>query len=396
MLRRISTSRLLTMCALVVAATVLVGALAAGAFGGSGPVPPRKPLANAVHDALTAPPVLGVSAQVQFTNRLIDTSGVRGANILLTGASGRLWATRGHLRLELQAPSGSEGAGDVQVLVNGRSFSVLDVGSNTLYRGTLPQDNHPKRAETVPSIATIQQGIQRAAQHLTIGGPTPTDVAGRPAYSVSLSPKNGGLIGRITVAWDARKGAPLRGAVYARGGSTPVLELRATQISFGAVPASTFAINPPANVKVVNITTPAATPHAGGRKHAGVTGLAAVQAKVPFKIDAPPSLAGQSQSRVSLLGKDGALVAYGQGLAGVYVFEQKPDSQHQNALTLSKKSGGRSDRQLQLPTVQLNGATATEISTPLGTLIRFERAGVEYTVVGSVTKATAEAAARGL
>jgi outer membrane lipoprotein-sorting protein len=395
MLRRIPTNRLLTMCALVAAAAVLVGVLAAGAFGGSGPVPPRKPLANAVHDALTAPPVLGVSAEIQFTNRLIDTSGVRGPNVLLSGASGRLWATRGHLRLELQAPSGSEGAGDIQVLVNGRSFSVLDVASNTLYRGTLPRDSHPqpKRTEAVPSIATIQQDIQRAAQHLAIAGPTPTDVAGRPAYSATLSPKRGGLIGRVTVAWDARKGTPLRAAVYARGGSTPVLELRATQISFGPVGASTFAINPPANAKVVNLTPPAATAHPHGQRHAEVTGLAAVQSKLPFKVAAPATLGGRPRSRVALVGNDGALVAYGQGLSGVYVFEQQ---QGQHSPALPKPTRGRSDRQLQLPTLQLNGITGTEISTPLGTLIRFDRGGVEYTVVGSVTKATAEAAARGL
>ena len=35
-------------------------------------------------------------------------------------------------------------------------------------------------------------------------------------------------------------------------------------------------------------------------------------------------------------------------------------------------------------------------ANPLGTLIQFDRGGIDYTIVGSVTKATAEAAARGL
>ena len=74
--------------------------------------------------------------------------------------------------------------------------------------------------------------------------------------------------------------------------------------------------------------------------------------------------------------------------------KRKHDPQ-QHSLTLPK-GAGHSDRQLQLPTVQLPGATATEIATPLGTLIQFDRGGIDYTIVGSVTKATAEAAARGL
>src|SRR5947209_6796215 len=233
MLRRLPTGRLLAVCGLVVVVAATLGAVAAGAFGGGGPVPPRKPLVPAVHDALAAPAVTGVSANIQFTDRLIDTSGIRGANPLLSGASGRLWATRDRLRLELQAPAGSEGAGDVQVVLDRRSFSVLDVSSNTLYRGSLPADSHPTRRqhhETVPSISAIQQGLNRVSQHLTIAGPTPRDVAGRPAYSVTLTPKqNAGLLGHVTLSWDAGKGLPLSVAVYARGASTPVLALRATQ-----------------------------------------------------------------------------------------------------------------------------------------------------------------------
>src|SRR5947209_2002251 len=225
MLRRLPTGRLLAVCALVAVVAAAVGAVAAGAFGGSGPVPPRKPLAPAIHDALAAPAVMGVTADIQFTDKLIDTSGIRGANPLLSGASGRLWATRNRLRLELQAPAGSEGAGDVQVLVDRRSFSVLDVASNTLYRGALPADSHPRKrhhSESAPSVATIKQALGRVAQHLVVAGPNPRDVAGRPAYSVSVSPKqNRGLLDHITLSWDAGKGVPLSVAVYARGASSP-------------------------------------------------------------------------------------------------------------------------------------------------------------------------------
>jgi len=49
-----------------------------------------------------------------------------------------------------------------------------------------------------------------------------------------------------------------------------------------------------------------------------------------------------------------------------------------------------------LPKVSINGASGQELDTALGTLLRFERNGVQYIVVGSVPPAAAVAAARGL
>jgi len=49
-----------------------------------------------------------------------------------------------------------------------------------------------------------------------------------------------------------------------------------------------------------------------------------------------------------------------------------------------------------LPKVKINGASATELPTALGTLLSFERSGVRYLLVGSVTPAAIEAVAKGL
>jgi hypothetical protein len=46
--------------------------------------------------------------------------------------------------------------------------------------------------------------------------------------------------------------------------------------------------------------------------------------------------------------------------------------------------------------VSIAGATGQELATALGTMVRFTRGGVAYTVIGSVPPAAAEAAARGL
>src|SRR5882762_280792 len=104
-LRRISTRRLLSICALALV-IVIGGTAVALATSASNPRPPAKPLANAVHDALTAPTVPGISADIHFTNNLIDASSLEGKDPILAGATGRLWASPtdgGKLRLELQA-----------------------------------------------------------------------------------------------------------------------------------------------------------------------------------------------------------------------------------------------------------------------------------------------------
>ena len=106
-LRHLPTRRLLSILAAVVVLGGSVTAVAVAALTGSGPIPAAKTLAAAIHDAITGEKIAGVTAEIQFTNHLVDTSSFPGAGPLLSGATGRLWADdSGHLRLELQASSG--------------------------------------------------------------------------------------------------------------------------------------------------------------------------------------------------------------------------------------------------------------------------------------------------
>ena len=59
-------------------------------------------------------------------------------------------------------------------------------------------------------------------------------------------------------------------------------------------------------------------------------------------------------------------------------------------------AGGDRRGRLNLPTVSINGVSGQELDTALGTMVRFTRGGVTYTVLGSVVPARAKAAARGL
>src|SRR3954470_10556779 len=236
-LRRISSRRLLALCAALVAAIGAGTALAIAATGGGSP-PPPKALPEAIHDALAAAPVEGVTARIQFTNHLIDSSSLgEGGDPLLQGASGRLWAARdGRLRVELQSDGGG---GDTQALIYGDRFTLYDPGQNTVYRGTLPRHQDQPDQHGVPTVAQIQKKLTELMGHADLSGAIPGDVAGHAAYSVRISPKHdGGLLGGAELAWDAATGVPLRAAVFAAGDRNPVLELTAKDVSYGAVDSS--------------------------------------------------------------------------------------------------------------------------------------------------------------
>jgi outer membrane lipoprotein-sorting protein len=385
-LRRLSTRILL-----LVTAAIAVGAVAAvvvvKASGGSGGTPPPKPLAQAIQDALNAPKLDGITARIKFTNHLITSGSIGGTTSpLLSGATGRLWATAdGRLRLELQSD-----AGDAQILSDGKTLTVYDASSNTAYKVALPAQkaNTPATpADTPPTLAKIEETLTKLASYADLSGATPDNIAGQQAYTLHLTPKHdGGLLGAVEVGWDAVRGVPLRAAIYAQGDSSPVLELTATDVTYGPVANADVNISPPAGAKVVDLSPPSST--TGDKKTPPVTGKAAVAAAVPFTLQAPDSLVGLPLKEVRLIdsgGTKGAAVVYGQGLGAIVVLERQPDAKAGSGGSLGP-----------LPTVTISGATGHELPTALGTVIQVEKGGIAYTIVGSLPSAAAEAAASAL
>jgi outer membrane lipoprotein-sorting protein len=391
-LRRLPLSRLLLLCGLVV---LLGSCLTALAFAlSTGPTPPPKPLADAVHDALTAAPVQGVSAQIQLTDHLLEganlASGTPGAagglssSPLLNGASGRLWiAGDGRVRLELQSENG-----DTEIYCDGRTVSMYDASSNTLYRLTLPahaggsgenfslgssgsgssagsgsSDSGSSTApHEIPSVAKIEEAISHLSAHANVSGATPTDIAGQPAYTVRVSPKEGGsLLGGAELSWDAVHGVPLRAAVYSStNASAPVLELAATSISYGPVEPSVFAFTPPANAKIEELVLP--------DHHAA------------------PDDSTQG-------GEHPKFTSQGHGLSTVGVLESKVGHTAGTAGSGADSSPAPLEG---LPQVKIDGTPAAELTTELGTLLTFERSGVRYLLAGAVAPSAVEAVAKGL
>ena len=373
----------------IVAAVALLaatGGIAQAALSGSDPKPAPKPLAAAVLDSLRAPKLDGVSARVHFTNNLFPAGTLPSgtSSPLTTGADGRMWLSGdGRFRIDLRSQAGA----DAQIVSNGKRLTIYDGTSNTLYALPTPHSmgGGDHGAAQFP-LQGIQSGLGGLLRSFTISGAKPSSTAGRPTYTVRIAPRDdGGLLGAAEVAWDADHGVPLRLAVYAQGDSDPTLELKATEVSYGRVPDAQLAATPHPGAHTVSID--AADLHAAGRL-TNVTGVDAVQKRVDFRVAAPDEIAGLKRGQVRLLendGGNGAMTVYGSGLGSIFVLQGKQD-----ASPLLDRTA------LRLPEVNINGQTGTELATPLGTLVTFERGGVSYLVGGLVPPVAAENAARDL
>lgn len=379
-LRRIST-RALVLSLVVIAAVSAATAYAVSTR--SGPKPPPRTLAAAIHGSLAGGRVPGVTARISFTDHLLPSDSLGGSSSpLLSGASGRLWMGGGRARIELQGSNG-----DTEIAITEAGVTVYDVSSGTAYRLPFGHRGHvstaarPGEHRAPPSLAEIRRALAEAARHVSLSGAIPGDIGGRPSYSVRVSPRHdGGLLGAVELSWDAAHAVPLKIAVYSQGESSPVLALAVTNISYGAVPGSDLQVTPPSGTRVVTVRRPAA---GSGAKVANVAGFASVADRLPFALHAPRSLVGVPRKTVRLVdwgGAPAALAVYGQGLGAIVVLQQQ--------------AAGRPLLPAALPTVSVDGATGRELSTALGTVIQFDRQGIRYTVIGSLPAAAAEAAAR--
>jgi outer membrane lipoprotein-sorting protein len=378
-LRRLSTRSLIVLLVAICAVAAGGAAIGVAATGGRA-TPPPKPLDQAIKDAVSGGHPAGVTARIRFTNNLFPSGSLLGqaASALMSGASGRLWLTGdGRGRIELQSD-----AGDVQIVWNDTQVTIYDASSNTVYRATLPASSSSSSTETPPTLADIDKVLGEIGVHWALSGAQPTDVAGRGAYAVSASPKHdGGLLGSLRMAWDAANGTPLHLGIYAQGSSAPVIDLTVTHISYGSVPAGNVDIAPPAGAKVVDLST-SGTPDNNSNQPA-VTGLAAVKAAAPFTVTAPDSLVGVPRRDVRLVGGDTVVALYGQGLGAIALVERKADTSSNGTSLLSN-----------LPTVSLDGLTAHELSTQLGTVLTWQAGGTSFVLAGSLPASAAETAAR--
>ena len=208
-LRTVSTRRLLALIVGLITA-IAAGTAIAIAAAGTGPVPAKRPLADAIHTAIGARQVPGITARISFTNHLIASSNIQGSDPILTGATGRLW-------LSNQSPA-APGAPVRQRRRPGRGQQRARSGSMTPRPTPSTRASSPAAASAPRSgTATPSPRSPNPARHQPaspppepVGGDS-SDVAGQAAYTVRVSPKHdGGLLGDTEIAWDAARGVPLR------------------------------------------------------------------------------------------------------------------------------------------------------------------------------------------
>ncbi len=376
----------------LILAVALLGAVSVTAYAmtrSGAPKPPKRSLASAVHHALAAKPVTGVTAQFTVGQHLLTGSSTSfSSNPLAAGATGKVWFGGGRVRLVVKSQLGT-----TAIAYDGRRVMLYDRKHHVAY--VLPVKHHAPSKDAAkthaqPSIGDINHALAKAAKFALISGAIPSNVAGQKAYSVHVSPKrNGGLFGEFDLAWDAVHGVPLRIAVYPRGSSTAAISITVTHIHFGPVANAALSINPPAGTKMVRVHRPSQKTQAHAKRQhahaAPATGIAAVSKAVGFAVAAPSSLAGFPQGEVRSVeigSHPAALVTYGHGLGTVFLLEQ-----HMTA----KKSALSS-----LPSASVAGIRGRELETTLGTLVQWSRGGVTYTIAGSQSAAKIMSAAQSL
>jgi hypothetical protein len=381
-IKRSSASRLVGWFALL---AVLLGAISVTAYAvtrAGAPKPPKRSLASAVHAALSDRPVAGVSADFTIDQNLLGAKSATISASPLQGATGSIWVGGGQVRLQIRSQ-----AGTTELAYDGHLLTLYDRKHHVAYELPVPHTATTHRAPTVPTIAAINRALAKVGREAILSGAIPTNIAGRKAYDVRVSPRrNGGLFGAFELAWDAAHRVPLRFAVYPRGSSTPAIAVTVTHIRYGPVASTRLGLAPATGTRIVHVHLPSRSELHSDAKHAApATGAAAVARAVGFRLAAPATLAGlpRGEVRSANLGKSpAALVTYGHGLGTVFVLEQRAASGHSPLQSL--------------PSASVNGIRGRELATTLGSLVQFTRDGVTYTVLGSQPAATIMTAAQSL
>jgi hypothetical protein len=333
--------------------------------------PPPTTLQELTLRELAGPGPAGVTAHFRYVNSLVPTTSLvpdatsGGSPLpLVSGADGRLWYANGRLRMEFQTDQG-----DTQLLLTGNRALVYDAADGTAYSAILPVVGVPQAARS--SLEGASALLQSLSGDAAISQPRPSVTGGRPAYSVRVVPTHdGGLLRSASLTVDAETGTPLRLDLYGVGRAAPLLELALSDVSYGSIDPSAFRVRLPFGMRPLALRF-AAPPSVGGA--------------VPCT--GPASLAGLElrTCREASRSTDapGRVLVYGTSLSSVVVLEQPGGDDPGGLWSL-------------LPSVTVSGTSGRELVTGLGTVIRFVRGGVTYTVLGSMPRPVVEAVARGL
>jgi outer membrane lipoprotein-sorting protein len=297
------------------------------------------------------------------------------------------------LRAELQGDNG-----DRIFVHDGERAWAYDGATNTLRTGERPPEPPSSElpdTEKPPTPVEIDRMLAELAPTSELTQGAPVRYAGREAYVMTLRPKDEGstLVDHGRALIDSETFLPLELALYAQGRPDPVFSWRVTSLDVGTVPAERFQFQTPPGARVIPFDEGREGRHKpemrAGTEPKEVETVAEAQKLVDFEIGElaqPPG--GRELTGVYLKGAGGVVLTYGSGW-GTVVLAQGPQ---QGGTSAPEAAGGDP----ALPTVDLGGVEATELSTPIGTGLRWNANGVAYALAGSVPAPELERAAREL
>jgi outer membrane lipoprotein-sorting protein len=179
--------------------------------------------------------------------------------------------------------------GESDIIRNGNDAWIWSSSSNTATHFALNDASAPgssgatKGAMThaLPTLTDMPTTPQQAAEqalmllgtNTTVSTESSTQVAGRPAYLLSLTPKDpGSLIAKIRVAIDSASRVPTRVEVFAKGTTDAAFSIGFSQVSFSRPDAERFAFTPPPGAQVSDETGNARTLFGGAQPQNAVIG----------------------------------------------------------------------------------------------------------------------------
>lgn len=389
----------LTLGLLLVAA---VGAAALAMQAQAQSAPPQElseeELLSRVTDAPENAPDFSATVTVEQT---LVPEGLLGAsqgnsNAASGPRSARIWhGGPDQFRAELQGQNGD------QIFVkNGSEVSAYDGAENTLRTGEKPEtrEQSPEQAASPEEINNILAEISPTSDLRT--GP-PVEFAGRWAYPLTLEPKDKSLtlVDRAEALVDAEAFVPLSFELYAENAPEPVVRYEASDFQIGDVSDDRFQIETPPGATVESMEEPGqerGEEDGERREPQQVASVEEAQSLVGFPVKqlaAAPG--GRELAETRVAGSEAVIQTYGSGW-GTVTLVQKPESADEPQAADAPQEETSSGGEVQVPTVDLGGVEAKEISTPIGTALSWSADGVSYHLVGSAPAAELEEAASGL
>ncbi|MDT4962174.1 MAG: hypothetical protein QOF87_1821 [Pseudonocardiales bacterium] len=142
---------------------------------------------------------------------------------------------------------------ETDVFHNGRDLWQWDSDGHTATHTVLPAD-HPAAAQKQIDL-TPQQVADRAIKAITpstqVTVAANRRVADRSAYELVLTPRDTGtLVGSVRIAVDGKTKMPLGVQVFAKGSSSPAIDVSYSHVTFKTPAADNFTFTPPPGATV--------------------------------------------------------------------------------------------------------------------------------------------------